>query len=224
MGIAEDLNRLRKEIAQEVSIIAVSKTMPLSVIREAYNAGQRDFGENRVQELAEKQKQLPDDIRWHMIGHLQTNKVKMIIPFVHLIHSVDSLKLLSAIDADASRIGRRIDCLIQMRIASEETKFGMTKDDSEQLFTSEEYLSFRHIRIIGLMGMASFTSNMDQVTREFLQLAAYFSYFKSKWFRHDPAFREISMGMSVDYKIALKAGSTMVRIGSLIFGERKFKH
>lgn len=222
MGIAENLSRLRKEIPGRVRIVAVSKTMPVSAILEAYHEGQRAFGENKVQELVEKQKQLPADFEWHMIGHLQTNKVKLIVPFIHLIHSVDSLKLLSVINAEAGRINRRIDCLLEMRIAREETKFGMTGEDIEQLMTSKECRSFRHIRITGLMGMATFTTNMNQVKHEFLQLAAYYSACKSKWFQDDPAFREISMGMSGDYQTALEAGSTMVRIGNLIFGERKY--
>jgi len=222
MGIAENLSRLHREIPEEVKIVAVSKTMPVSAILEAYHAGQRAFGENKAQELAEKQKQLPPDLEWHMIGHLQTNKVKLIVPFIHLIHSVDSLKLLTVINAEAGSINRRVDCLLQMRIASEETKFGMTGEDLEQLMISAQYQTMRHIRITGLMGMATFTTNMKQVKHEFLRLTDFFSTCKSSWFKDDSAFREISMGMSGDYPMALEAGSTMVRVGSLIFGERNY--
>jgi pyridoxal phosphate enzyme (YggS family) len=220
MSIAENLCRLQEEIPGEVKVVAVSKTMPVSAIFEAYHAGQRAFGENRAQELAEKQKLLPRDIEWHMIGHLQTNKVKLIVPFIHMIHSVDSLKLLAVINDEAGRINRQIDCLFQMRIAMEETKFGMTEEDLERLLMSSEYQSFRFIRITGLMGMATFTTNLEHVKLEFLRLASYYTACKSRWFQEDPAFREISMGMSGDYKVALEAGSTMVRIGSLIFGDR----
>jgi len=222
MSIADNLIRLRREIPPGVRIIAVSKTMPVSAIFEAYQAGQRAFGENRAQELADKKKQLPGDMEWHMIGHLQTNKVKLIIPFVHLVHSVDSLKLLSMIDAEARRAGRRVDCLLQMRIAREETKFGMTVEDVAQILDSAEFSSLGNVRITGLMGMATFTTDMEQVRQEFLQLAGHFTTVKSGWFQHSPAFREISMGMSGDYREAIAAGSTMVRIGSLIFGERVY--
>ncbi len=220
MSIADNLIRLRREIPPEVRIIAVSKTMAVSAILEAYQAGQRAFGENRVQELAEKQKQLPGDLEWHMIGHLQTNKVKLIIPFVHLVHSVDSLKLLSVIDSEAHRAGRRVDCLLQMRIAREETKFGLTGEEVTHILDSEEFSALHNVRITGLMGMATFTSEMEQVKQEFAELAGHFARVKSGWFQHSPAFREISMGMSGDYREAIAAGSTMVRIGSMIFGER----
>lgn len=220
MGIAENLSRLRNEIPPEVRIIAVSKTMPVSAILEAYRSGQRDFGENKAGELSEKHEQLPADIAWHMIGHLQTNKVRLIAAYVSLIHSVDSLKLLSFINAEAARAGRKIKCLIQIRIATEETKFGLTPDDAEQLLSSGEYISFRNIQIVGLMGMASFTDDMKQVRDEFSRLTLCFSELRNKFFIKDPYFCELSMGMSGDYKIAMEAGSTMVRIGSLIFGER----
>ena len=224
MGIAENLERLRKEIPPEVKIIVVSKTMPVSAIREAYDTGQRDFGENKAQELYNKHEQLPSDMLWHMIGHLQTNKVKLIIPFIHLIHSVDSLKLLSVINAGAVKTGRTINCLLQIRIAREETKFGLTYDDAQELLSAGEYLSFRHIRITGLMGMATFTGDTVQIQQEFSQLAAHFSNIRGKYFPNDPAFSELSMGMSGDYRTAIKSGSTMVRIGSLIFGERNYNN
>jgi PLP dependent protein len=222
MGIAENLIRLHKEIPSDVKIIAVSKTMPVSAIQEAYETGQRDFGENKVQEMAEKHRQLPGDIAWHMIGHLQTNKVKQIIPFVHLIHSVDSVKLLSVINFEAARAGRTVNCLLQIFIASEETKFGLTPDEAKTLLSSDEYLTFRNISITGLMGMATYTDNRDRIRREFMQLVACFSEFRTSFFPMDPAFRDLSMGMSGDYSIAVDAGSTMVRIGSLIFGERNY--
>jgi PLP dependent protein len=222
MGIAENLFRLHKEIPSDVKIIAVSKTMPVSAIQEAYDTGHRDFGENKVQEMTDKQGRLPQDINWHMIGHLQTNKVKQIIPFVRLIHSVDSLKLLSTINSEAAKAGRTIDCLLQIFIASEETKFGLSHDEAKNLLASDEYRSFRNIRITGLMGMATYTEKRDLIRKEFKQLAASFTEFRSAFFPHDPAFRELSMGMSGDYKLAVEAGSTMVRIGSLIFGERNY--
>jgi hypothetical protein len=222
MGITENLIRLHKEIPSDVKIIAVSKTMPVSAIQEAYDNGQRDFGENKVQEMADKQRQLPGDIAWHMMGHLQTNKVKLIIPFVHLIHSVDSLRLLSVINSEAAKTGRTVDCLLQLFIASEETKFGLSHDEAKHLLSSDEYHSFRNIRITGLMGMATYTENRNRIRHEFQQLAASFSEFSSTYFAQDPAFRELSMGMSGDYSVAMEAGSTMVRIGSLIFGERNY--
>jgi len=224
MGVAENIALLRKEIPQHVKIVAVSKTMPNSRIQEAYEAGHRAFGENRVQELVEKHKSLPGDMEWHLIGHLQTNKVKYIVPFVQLIHSVDSLKLLSEINREASRIGRKIDCLLQMRIASEDTKFGLTWDEACRILSSSEYNDFLGIRITGLMGMATFTDNSGQVKREFMLLARYFQEIKNEWFSGVTSFKELSMGMSGDYRLAIEAGSTLVRIGSLIFGERNLNH
>jgi pyridoxal phosphate enzyme (YggS family) len=222
MGIAENLIRLQKEIPTNVKIIAVSKTMPVSAIQQAYDTGQRDFGENKVQEMTDKQHRLPSDIKWHMIGHLQTNKVKQIIPFVHLVHSVDSMKLLSMINAEAAKAQRNINCLLQIFIASEETKFGLSYEEAKVILSSDEYRSFRNIQITGLMGMATNTENRDIIRHEFEQLATIFSEFRSAFFQGNPAFRELSMGMSGDYVIAVEAGSTMVRIGSLIFGERNY--
>jgi pyridoxal phosphate enzyme (YggS family) len=224
MGVAENIALLRKEIPQHVKIVAVSKTMPNARIQEAYDAGHRAFGENRVQELIEKQESLPGDMEWHLIGHLQTNKVKYIVPFVQLIHSVDSLKLLSEINREASRIGRKIDCLLQMRIAREDTKFGLTWDEARRILRSSEYKDFQSIRIAGLMGMATFTDNIGQVKKEFMLLASYFQEIKNEWFSGITTFKVLSMGMSGDFKLAIEAGSTMVRIGSLIFGERNYNH
>lgn len=222
MGIAESIALLRKEIPQHVKIVAVSKTMPQVLVKEAYDAGQRAFGENRVQELTEKQLFLPKDTEWHLIGHLQTNKVKYVVPFVSLIQSVDSLKLLSEINQEACKIGRTIDCLLQMRIAREETKFGLSFAEAKQMLNSDEFKSYQSIKLTGLMGMATFTNETSRIKEEFFQLARYFEEIKTKWFSNDASFRELSMGMSGDYKLALEAGSTMVRIGSLIFGERNY--
>jgi PLP dependent protein len=220
MIIADNIKLLRKEIPQNVRIIAVSKTMPAEIIRQAYDAGQRAFGENRVQELYLKQQMLPPDVEWHLIGHLQTNKVKFVVSFIHLIHSVDSLKLLTEINREASKLNRRIDCLLQIRIAREETKTGLPVEKARQLLFSGELSDLQHVRITGLMGLATFTDNTVQIRQEFQQLAAFFKEVKATWFPDEPSFREMSMGMSGDYKLAIEAGSTMVRIGSLIFGER----
>jgi PLP dependent protein len=220
MAIAENLNQLLHELPPKVQLVAVSKTMPVSAILEAYAAGQRDFGENRVQEMLEKEAQLPSDIRWHLIGHLQTNKVRMAIPGVYLIHSVDSLKLLETIETEAARIGRVVDCLLQIRIAREETKFGMQIEDAETLFRRAVTDNMPHVRIRGLMGMATFTDDESQVREEFGLLKSCFDRFRDQWFRQGDQFSILSMGMSGDYSLAVEAGSTLVRIGSLIFGSR----
>jgi pyridoxal phosphate enzyme (YggS family) len=222
MSIAKNIALLRNEIPGHIKIVAVSKTMPSTLVKNAYDAGLRAFGENRVQELTEKHQALPKDIEWHLIGHLQTNKVKFIVPFVHLIHSVDSLKLLSEINLEAEKINRSVDCLLQIRIASEETKFGMTFADAGELLNSPEFKQFNSVRLTGLMGMATFTDDTGQVKDEFLQLSSYFKEIKATWFPDNASFKELSMGMSGDYKLAIEAGSTMVRIGSLIFGERNY--
>jgi pyridoxal phosphate enzyme (YggS family) len=221
MGIAENLSRLRQEIPPHVKIVAVSKTMPLTAIMEAYGAGHRIFGENRVQELIEKQNNLPPDIEWHLIGHLQTNKVKYIVPFVRLIHAVDSLKLLAAINNEALRLNRVVDCLLQLKIAKEVTKFGLTFEGIRELLNSAAFADFKNIRICGLMGMATFTNDEWQIREEFRYLADCFKDLKSTFFRHVPGFAEMSIGMSGDYNIAIQTGATILRIGSLIFGERK---
>ncbi|HJZ41342.1 MAG TPA: YggS family pyridoxal phosphate-dependent enzyme [Bacteroidales bacterium] len=221
MVIEENITRLRAEIPGHIKIVAVSKTMPAEIIQEAYNAGHRAFGENKVQELTEKHPVLPADIEWHMIGHLQTNKVKYIVPFISLIHSIDSLKLLFEINKEAGKLNRRIDCLLQIRIAGEETKFGMSMADAVALLDSDEFKNLGSIRITGLMGMATFTDDRIRVRNEFSRLAACFKELKSKFFLHEPSFAELSMGMSGDYDIAIETGATILRIGSLIFGERK---
>jgi pyridoxal phosphate enzyme (YggS family) len=220
MGIAENIEFIRNEIPKNVSIVAVSKTMTGEKIMEAYRAGQRIFGENKVQEMVDKQKILPTDIQWHLIGHLQTNKVRYIISFVSLIHSVDSINLLDVINAEAAKQGRVVDCLLQIKIASEETKFGMKMDEAKLLLDSANFKKYKNVRITGLMGMATFTNNTDQLRKEFDNLAFFYKEIKRIWFANCPLFKELSMGMSGDYKIAIEAGATLVRIGSLIFGER----
>lgn len=221
--ITANLESVRSQVPASVRIVAVSKTKSPDAIMAAYNAGQRMFGENRVQELLGKVGILPEDIMWHMLGHLQTNKVKQIIPFVSLIQSVDSLKLLQVIDSESEKAGRITDCLLQVHIAKEETKYGFSFDEVQAFMEENSHKSFRNIRIKGLMGMATFTDNVDQVRAEFRSLAFVFSDLKEKYFPDDPDFSELSMGMSGDYRIAMEEGSTMIRIGSLIFGERNFK-
>lgn len=202
------------------SLIAVSKTKPVEMILDLYHKGHRDFGENRAQELADKHEQLPKDIRWHMIGHLQTNKVKYIASFTHLIHSVDRFKVLKEIDKQAGKEDRIIDCLLQFHIAEEESKYGFDLEEVQQMLTSESFTNLQHIRITGVMGMATFTDDLEQVRKEFRQLKRFYDTLKENYFSDQDSFKEISMGMSGDYPIALEEGSTMVRVGSLIFGSR----
>jgi len=222
MGIAENLDSLRREIPSSVKIIAVSKTKPVSDIMQAYQWGQRDFGENKAQEMAEKHLILSNDIAWHMIGHLQTNKVRLIVPFVHLIHAVDSFKLLSVINSEAKNAGRVINCLLQIHIAKEETKFGLTPEEASGIIESAEYRMLENVSVRGLMGMATFTPDSEVVKNEFLYLAGCFSALRKRYFSNEEKFNELSMGMSGDYRVALDAGSTMVRIGSSIFGTRAY--
>lgn len=204
----------------QVTLVAVSKTQPLNKLQAAYALGIRDFGENKVQEMADKATQLPKDIRWHMIGHLQSNKVKYIAPFVHLIHSVDSLKLLEEINKQAQKNERIISCLLQFHIANEETKFGLDEAEAIALLESENYAKLGSVRICGVMGMASFSEDISLVRKEFRNLKGIFDNLKTAYFSDDDHFREISMGMSGDYKIAIEEGSTMIRIGSSLFGQR----
>lgn len=222
MSISENITSIKSSLRPGVRLVAVSKTKPTEAILEAYHTGQRIFGENKVQEMADKYAILPHDIEWHLIGHLQTNKVKYIAPFVSLIHSVDSLKLLSTIDKEAAKNERIIDCLLQFHIASEETKFGLSEEEAHQLLRSEEYSAMQHIRITGVMGMATFTSNEEQIREEFRKLKSIFNCLKETYFTAQPHFTELSMGMSDDYLIAIEEGSTLVRIGSSIFGERNY--
>lgn len=207
--------------SQHVTLVAVSKTKPVSDIEALYAMGQRDFGENYVQELAGKHPQLPADIRWHFIGHLQRNKVRFIAPFVHLIHGVDSLRLLEAVDKEAARAGRRIDCLLQVHIASEETKFGMDAGEiRELLMATETGRKLPNVRICGLMGMASFSDDHSLVRREFQGLKSLFDDLRSGLMSSCDHFSILSMGMSADHETAIEEGSNMVRIGSLLFGAR----
>lgn len=218
--IAESISFLKSQIPSSVRLVAISKTKPVGDIIEAYNAGQRYFGENRVRELLNKKDLLPADIEWHMIGHLQTNKVKSIMSFISMIQSVDSYKLLVAINSEALKINRVVDCLLQIHIATEETKSGFSMPDLYENLQSEDVLLLRNVRICGVMGIASFISDTNQVMKEFANLRECFHSLKDSYFRSGIYFKEISMGMSGDYAMALKEGSTMLRIGSLIFGKR----
>ena len=219
--IGENIISLKRELPPEVKLVAVSKTKPVSDILQAYNAGQKIFGENRVGELLLKKNQLPGDIEWHLIGHLQTNKVKSIISSLSLIHSVDSFRLLKTINDEALIMNRVVSCLLQFHIATEETKFGFSIEGVLRMMDSEEFSNFRSVRICGVMGMATFTDDKIVVSSEFRSLAGYFRLLKERFFENSPEFCEISMGMSGDFRIAVGEGSTMVRIGSLIFGDRK---
>ncbi len=220
MSVSENIKNLRRELPENIKIVAISKTKPGEVILEAYRAGHRVFGENKVQELLAKYENLPKDIEWHMVGHLQTNKVKYIAPFISLIHSVDSLKLLNTIDKEALKSNRIIDCLLQLRIAKEETKFGLPFKEIRDIINSDEFRELKNTRITGLMGMATFTEDKATITSEFNYLAKCFYELKNSFFRDSEYFKELSMGMSDDYHLAVQAGSTMLRIGSLIFGPR----
>jgi pyridoxal phosphate enzyme (YggS family) len=221
MDIVRHIESFKKTLPEKVKLIAVSKTQSNQKILEIYNTGHKIFGENKVQELVSKYEQLPKDIEWHMIGHLQTNKVKFIAPFVHLIHSVDSLNLLDVINKEAGKCNRSIDCLLQVKIAKEETKFGIGTEEVSSLLNSDLYQHMKHIRIIGLMAMATFTDDQAIIRNEFRKCKTIFNELKTTFFNNQPQFNEISMGMSDDYSIALEEGSTMIRIGSLLFGQRK---
>lgn len=223
-SIAENLKQIADSLPEGVKLVAVSKTKPVEAIEEAYNAGQRVFGENRAQELAEKYEVLPKDIAWHLIGHLQTNKVKYVSGFVTMIHGVESLKLLEAIDKEAKKHNRVISCLLQFHVAQEETKFGLDMEEAKALLESESYANMRNVRIEGVMGMATNTENLVQVREEFRRLKGIFEELKQRYFADKPEFKELSMGMSGDYKIAVEEGSTMVRVGSSIFGARQYKN
>jgi PLP dependent protein len=219
--IASRLAKIKATLPASVSLIAVSKTHPAEFILEAYQAGHRDFGENRVQELVPKFEQLPKDIRWHLIGHLQSNKVKYIAPFVHLIHSVDSFSLLKEINKQAAKNNRVINVLLQIYIANEETKFGLSFEEAEQLLASSEFSEMKNIAVLGLMGMATNTEDMAQVRNEFQSLLAFFTKIQNSEFKiPNSEFNIVSMGMSSDYSIAIESGSTMIRVGSTIFGSR----
>lgn len=218
LDIATKLNQIKAALPPQVTLVAVSKTKPEASILEAYQAGQRLFGENKIQEMVQKYESLPKDIKWHMIGHLQRNKVKYMAHFVDLIHGVDSLQTLVEINRQAEKHHRVIDCLLQAHIAQEETKFGLRFDEIEQLLKSDELQSLKNISIVGLMGMASFTDDLNQIETEFTHLNTFFTKLKTQ----NPELKTISMGMSGDYQLAVKCGSNMVRIGSSIFGERHY--
>jgi pyridoxal phosphate enzyme (YggS family) len=219
MSIKENLHHIKSELPPHVTLVAVSKTKPVSDLMEAYHAGQRIFGENKIQEMMEKYEQMPKDIAWHMIGHVQRNKVKYMAPFVSLIHGVDNLKLLEDINKEALKNNRVIDCLIQIKIASEDSKFGMAPEEALRIIQSETFSELKYIKVVGVMGMATFTDDMEQIKNEFMLLKTTFDRFKTvESFNFKPEI--ISMGMSGDYKLAIACGSTMVRVGSSIFGNR----
>lgn len=219
MSIKENLQNIQSTLPEQVTLVAVSKTKPVSDIMEAYNAGQRIFGENKIQEMVEKYEAMPKDIAWHMIGHVQKNKVKYMAPFVSLIHGVDNFKLLQEINKQAKKHNRVIDCLLQIKIAEEDSKFGMAPDDAKTLLQSKELSELKHIQITGLMGMATFTDDENQIKAEFNLLKQTFDALKPfEIFNFKPEI--ISMGMSGDYKLAIACGSTMIRVGSSIFGSR----
>lgn len=218
MNVAENLKNFKAELPENVTLIAVSKTKPVSDLMEAYNAGQRIFGENKIQEMEAKWQEMPKDVQWHMIGHVQRNKVKYMAPFVSLIHAVDSLKLLREINKEAEKNNRNINCLLQIKIAEEDSKFGMHKADAVKLLSSEDFKKLQNVKILGLMGMATFTDDEEQISEEFQKLKNIYVEFKGE----NPQFEILSMGMSGDYKIAIENGSNMVRVGSAIFGERNY--
>lgn len=220
--ISERINTLKSELPQGVRLVAVSKFHPVEAIAEAYEAGQRIFGESKVQEVCAKQELLPKDIEWHFIGHLQTNKVKYLVPFVTLIHGIDSYRLMAEVDKQAAKVDRVVDCLLQIHIAREETKFGFSMEECRQMLTTGEWKQLHHVRICGVMGMATNTEDMKQVEEEFASLSAFFREIKLQWFADAEYFKEISMGMSHDYHQAIAQGSTLVRVGTFIFGERNY--
>ncbi|CAM4253682.1 YggS family pyridoxal phosphate-dependent enzyme [Flavobacterium terrigena] len=222
MSIAQNLTEIKSQLPAHVTLVAVSKTKPVADLMEAYTAGQRIFGENKIQEMTEKWEQMPKDIEWHMIGHVQTNKVKFMSEYVSLIHGVDSLKLLEEINKQAQKHNRVIDCLLQVHIAEEETKFGLNEEELNEILSSEDFKNLENIRIVGLMGMATFTENPTQIEKEFKHLRTIFDK-HSQLETSNLKLQTLSMGMSGDYQLAISCGSTMVRIGSSIFGNRNYQ-
>ena len=218
MDISENIKKYKDELPENVKLVAISKTKPNEDLMEAYNAGQRILGENKIQEMTDKWEELPKDIEWHMVGHVQRNKVKYMAPFVSLIHAVDSLKLLKEINKRAKQNERTINCLLQIKIAEEDSKFGISSEEAKEILDSEAYSKMENVKVIGLMGMATFTDDEDQVRSEFKYLKSVFDKFRDE----HPDLKELSMGMSGDYQIAVDCGSTMVRIGSSIFGARNY--
>jgi PLP dependent protein len=222
MTIKSNIQSIRQHIPSHVQLVCVSKFNPNQSILEAYETGERVFGESKVQELCEKYESLPKDISWHFIGHLQSNKIKFIVPYISLIHGVDSYKLLVEIDKQASKAGKTINCLLQIHIAQEETKFGFSADELLEMLRVGEWKELKNITICGLMGMATYTGNREQIRNEFKRLKKLFDNVKTQYFNAEPSFSELSMGMSDDYQLAIEEGSTMVRVGSLIFGHRNY--
>ena len=221
MSIQQNLDHIKSTLPDHVTLVAVSKTKPISEIMEAYNAGQRIFGENKVQEMVEKQSEMPTDIEWHMIGHLQRNKVKYMAEFVSLIHGVDNFKLLKEINKQAKTHNRTIDCLLQIKIADEDSKFGMTSKEAQDILQSTEFSELENVRIAGVMGMATFTDDEQQIEQEFKKLKSIFNELKALNIKNCQ-LKTVSMGMSADYEIAIDCGSTLIRVGSSIFGERNY--
>jgi PLP dependent protein len=220
MNIKINIQKISQNLPPGCELVAVTKTKGVALIQEAYDAGHRDFGENKVQELVPKYEALPKDIRWHMIGHLQSNKVKYIVPFVHLIHSIDSERLLAEVDKQAAKVNRTVSCLLQVHIASEDTKFGFSADEVKSFLRSAKMATYRNVRIVGLMGMATLTENESQVSSEFNTLYKVFEGLRGESLSGNTAMEILSMGMSGDYSLAVAAGSTMIRVGSAIFGDR----
>ena len=220
--IQAEIQAIRQELPEGVRLVAVSKYHPVGALTEAYEGGQRIFGESKVQEMTQKHEALPKDIEWHFIGHLQKNKVKYIAPYVALIHGIDSYKLLAEVDKQAEKAGRVIPCLLQIHIAQEETKFGFSPDECMAMLDEGIWRTLTHVQIAGLMGMATYTDNHEQIIREFSTLSSLFQKLKETHFKDEPAFCELSMGMSGDYPLAISQGSTLIRIGSRIFGARQY--
>ena len=222
MSIADNLKQVLAELPQGVRLVAVSKFHPNEAIEEAYQAGQRIFGESKVQEMTAKYESLPKDIELHFIGHLQSNKIKYMIPYVAMIHGIDTYKLLAEVNKQAGKAGRTVNCLLQIHVAQEETKFGFSPEECREMLDAGEWKALAHVRICGLMGMASNTDNIEQINGEFRLLSSLFKEIKENWFADSDVFRELSMGMSHDYHEAIASGSTLVRVGSKIFGEREY--
>lgn len=223
MDIGKNISEIKKTLPAGVKLVAVSKTKPIEVIQDAYQTGHKIFGENKAQELTQKHEVLPKDIEWHFIGHLQSNKTKYIAPFVSMIHGIDSFKILKTVNKEARKNNRVIPCLLQFHIAQESTKFGFSEEEAREMLESETFAAMKNVTIAGVMGMATFTDDEQQVRNEFKSLKSIFEKLKNNYFPNEPQFKEISMGMSDDYSVAVEEGSTIVRIGSIIFGARQIK-
>jgi len=223
MDIAKNIEKIKSTLPEGIKLVAVSKTKPNDLILEAYHSGHKIFGENKAQELTRKHEELPEDIEWQFIGHLQSNKTKYIAPFVSMIHSIDSFKILKTVNKEARKNNRVIPCLLQFHIAEEDSKYGLTEADVIEILESESYQNMEHVSIVGVMGMATFTDDTEKVRMEFRKLKSIFEKLKENYFADKPEFKEISMGMSDDYRLAVEEGSSIVRVGSKIFGERNYK-